>query len=289
MNEKENRQLKNAGDQTTLRYNRRYVKMNLLKKTFAIVAAIMLSVSITAISVFAGNLIDKQKIIDYLWDEYYQHSEESPDEAKKFAEGSFKYDLIKDWVNAHYDKDEEDLYVDWTSMYSIESKFKDYYRKYRDEYDLDEDETTNEFVIRKESDTPGEEGEILYRFKLEGDKWNKVDKDGNIIDTFEVKSNYVESSSAETSDTETTETDEDSSDGAHRALTPEEMGNVSSSSSGSYESEVESESRNDEVKSDDKKSDNDPHLPLYIGGGALIGVAGAAIGMKFKGNKNRGK
>lgn len=74
---------------------------------------------------------------------------------------------------------------DWSSRQSIRNSWRKYHEEYTSNWHYNDDKDTGEFTIEEYDPDTGETAGLLYSFELKNGMWNMLDKNGNIVDTFE--------------------------------------------------------------------------------------------------------
>jgi hypothetical protein len=165
---------------------RRITMKTKIKKltTAAAVFAMALSVQMTA---FADSEdFTREEIIDEYWTQYWEDSlpgDENP-------EGSLEYHILESFLDEQYGhtyfEDKSYLVTDWSSDVDVRTAWKKYYEKYTENWHYVDDDDTGEFYIESydpDTDTYGDDK--LYTFKLQDGKWNMIDSNGNVADSFD--------------------------------------------------------------------------------------------------------
>lgn len=160
-----------------------------MKRTFkTIMATAALAMTICMpITAYADDDYTKDEIIDEYWTQYWEDSlpgEENP-------EGSLEYHILENFLDeqyGHYRYEDRDKYMvsDWSSYYDIREAWQKYNEDYTKNWHMVDDDETGEFYIESydpETDTYG--NDKLYTFTLADGKWNMVDSNGNIVDSFD--------------------------------------------------------------------------------------------------------
>ncbi len=160
-----------------------------MKRTFkTIMATAALAMAICMpITAYADNDYTRDEIIDEYWTQYWKDSlpgEENP-------EGSLEYHILENFLDeqyGHYRYEDRDKYMvsDWSSYYDIREAWQKYNEDYTKNWHMTDDDETGEFYIESydpETDTYG--NDKLYTFTLADGKWNMVDSNGDIVDSFD--------------------------------------------------------------------------------------------------------
>ena len=100
------------------------------------------------------------------------------DDGVTFPQESFLYHRIRNFLDMSYMSDENDHYRgSWDRKGDIENKWKLYNTDYWSEISSKED-NWNYVIVDKDDN-------LLYTFELVDGKWHQLDKNGNVVDTFD--------------------------------------------------------------------------------------------------------
>lgn len=193
---------------------------------------------------------------------------------KIVGDSSTKQYLVRDW------KDFDEIIDAW-GKYRVE---------YTKLWDFDDNEDTGEFTINQIDPDTGEVIGLLYTFEFKDGKWNMLDTDGNVVDSFDPHggdgSRYKDDSSlppiAVTTDTESSTVEhQDAPDKADTADIKE--GIPASTKAPDDSARPDSQA----VGMVAREEDDGSVLPYIVGGAGAAAVAMTAIFISKK-NK-RGK
>ena len=263
-------------------------------------AALSLSFSVTA---FAERTEDysRQEIIDKIWTKNWDDS--LPGELN--AEGSLWYHILEQFLDEQYghvkivgdSSTKQYLVRDWKDFDEIIDAWGKYRVEYTKLWDFDDNEDTGEFTINQIDPDTGEVIGLLYTFEFKDGKWNMLDTDGNVVDSFDPHggdgSRYKDDSSlppiAVTTDTESSTVEhQDAPDTPEIVDTPDtpsvetpassnanaDSKKTDSQLSEKTDKEDETDSQSSEVT--DSEDNETSSLPFIIGGAGFIVVATAA-------------
>lgn len=160
-----------------------------IKKAAALAAAAAMTF-VMSVSAYAEDRTEdytREEIIQQYWGDYWEDSlpgEQNP-------EGSLEYHILEQWLDEQYGhtyrEDTEKYTVSrWSSYWSIRDAWQDYREEYTQYWHMVDDQDTGEFYIESydpETDTYGDD--VLYTFDFADGKWNMIDANGNIADSFD--------------------------------------------------------------------------------------------------------
>jgi hypothetical protein len=276
-------------------------KKKMFKKITSICAAAVLSLA-ASVTAYAdeSDYYTREQIIDEYWTQYWDNSlpgEENP-------EGSLEYHILEEWLDDVYGKSEYECDIDWSSSYSIGSAWKDYYQEKTECWHYVDDKDTGEFYIESydpDTDTYGDDK--LYTFTLADGKWNMVDSNGNVVESFdphggdgswyaiqnEDKSSHIDEllkhmsdnseeteSASGNSDTDTYEGDYENEPAQTAQTTEGETAAAPPITVKDEESSEEESADSSSESYDSSADDSSSPLPYIAGGIVLIGAGGAA-------------
>jgi hypothetical protein len=281
-------------------------KKKMFKKITSICAVAVLSFA-ASVTAFAdeSDYYTKEYIIDEYWTQYWEDSlpgDENP-------EGSLEYHILEEWLDEEYEKSEYESGIDWSSSYSIGDAWKDYYQEKTAYWHYVDDEETGEFYIESyDPDTDTYGGDKLYTFTLADGKWNMVDSNGNIVDSFdphggdgswyaiqnEDKSSHIDDFIKHMNDDDSEDTESDSgnyvTDTYEGETAQTAQGETAAAPSITMKTETDKETAEEKTAADSSESSTDEGssspLPYIAGGIILIGAGGAA---GYFVNKMRGR
>lgn len=160
-----------------------------IKKAVASTAAVAMifGMSVSAYAEDRTEDYTREEIIQEYWGDHWEDSlpgEQNP-------EGSLEYHILEQWLDEQYGhtwlEDSEKYTVSrWSSYWSIRDAWQDYREEYTQYWHMVDDEDTGEFYIESydpETDTYGDD--VLYTFDFADGKWNMIDANGNIADSFD--------------------------------------------------------------------------------------------------------
>jgi hypothetical protein len=281
-------------------------KKKMFKKITSICAVAVLSFA-ASVTAFAdeSDYYTKEYIIDEYWTQYWEDSlpgDENP-------EGSLEYHILEEWLDDVYGKSYHDCDIDWSSSYSIGEAWKDYYQEKTQYWHMNDDEETGEFTIEEYDPEAQRAGDVLYTFKLQDGKWNMIDSNGNVVDSFDPHGGdgswYAIQNEDKSSDIDdfikhmSDDSDESGSDSSSY-ITDTYDGETAQTTQGetavapsitmkditAEEPEEETVADSSEVSESTDSSDGSSPLPYIAGGIVLIGAGGAA---GYFVNKMRGR
>lgn len=159
-----------------------------IKKAAALAAAaaMIFGMSVSAYAEDRTEDYTREEIIQQYWGDHWEDSlpgEQNP-------EGSLEYHILEQWLDEQYGhtylEDTEKYTVSrWSSYWSIRDAWQDYHDEYTQYWHMVDDKDTGEFYIEEYDPETDTSGDILYTFDFADGKWNMIDANGNIADSFE--------------------------------------------------------------------------------------------------------
>ena len=221
------------------------------------------------------------------------------DDGVSFPQQSMTYHKIRTFLDEYYLSD-EGLHAEWDKYFDILNKWSWYCQKTAQPNTRGKDDGEGHYSI---VDT--ETGETVYTFELVDNMWQKLDKDGNVVDTFAAhpvgdKSEYdgiignesggEQSGNDDSEDDILAEQQTESTSETVAAVTGviREEAEKSEITNTTTAAEIQSEEPAAEDKADEKEKSSDNKSTLKIIGAVIVAVI-AAVGAKLSAKKKRKK
>ena len=192
-----------------------------------------------------AEMVDKNEVIEVLWEENWLGR---GDDGIIFPEASYKRHILEQWVSDNYGDDD----YNWYDTGNLKYSYADYYKRLTADWDFDDDEDGNWYIT-----TP----EHKYSFRIISGKWNMIDENGDIVDTFMPFSTLEE----DVTEQKANVIDDDGDDSA-RVIGEPARGTEAVTAAAE--------------ETDSKKGNS--ALPIAVGGIAVVGGAGAFLYFRNK-------
>lgn len=292
-----------------------------IKKAVASTAAVAMifGMSVSAYAEDRTEDYTREEIIDLYWTKYYE--DDLPGERNPKA--SLKYHILEQFLDeqyghTEYEDDDKYMVYDWSNGYNIGEAWEEYEENYTKYWHYETDDETGDFYIEEWDPEQEKSGDILYTFDFADGKWNMIDVNGSIVDSFDphggdgsheeaknkdhtsdiddfIKSmndddsDYASDSTLESETEHRTNNRTNEADQAGTRVTGDTAGGQTAPDKAAVPSEATGEkavtAQTDNKKTDDK--DSDSSLPFVIGGIVIV-VAAAAGGYAVASKKRKG-
>ena len=139
-----------------------------MKKFIITLSAFIITALPLSVTAYAAENLDRDYIEAEIWDDMWNGK---GDNGIDFPEASYKHHLLDKWLDENYGSNE----YDWSELGELKYEYKDYYRSYIEDFDVNDDDNGNWTI-----ETP----EHSYSFTYWQDNWIMTDENGNTVDSF---------------------------------------------------------------------------------------------------------
>ena len=156
----------------------------MIKRIAAVSAAMTMAASMSVVAYAEDRTEDytREELIDLYWTKYYE--DDLPGERN--PKSSLKYHILDQFLDEQYghtkyEDDEKYMVSDWSNGYNIGEAWEEYEESYTKYWHYE----TGDFYIEEWDPEQEKVGDILYTFDYADGKWNMIDTNGNIVDSFD--------------------------------------------------------------------------------------------------------